>query len=99
MTFLTVALCLIYRLQEAVDYSSSTCAQAGLLNNDYDRTRVKLHVTLMNTLFRKDRTGTDKPRSKVQKANRETFNAQKISEVSTYRLLKYSANPKLCWLR
>ena len=55
----------------------------GLMQKEYDR--VKLHATVMNTIFRKDPTGTTELRKTAGKGSRdrESFNATNVLKVST----------------
>ncbi|KAL1124351.1 hypothetical protein AAG570_000980 [Ranatra chinensis] len=64
-------------MQELSDGIMSYFVQAGLMEKKYER--VKLHVTLMNTLFRNPRNVEDE-KPKI----RETFDATKVIEVSKY---------------
>ena len=68
------------RLQAIVDHIASEFAASGLLRRDYGRQNVKLHITLMNSMFRKDKSGDRKPEKRMMK--RETFNARQILDVS-----------------
>jgi activating signal cointegrator complex subunit 1 len=56
-------------------------ASAGLMNKEYDH--VKLHVTVMNTLMRKDPAGTGPPSGGQRGHNkdRESFDANKVLQV------------------
>ncbi|KAH9512759.1 activating signal cointegrator 1 complex subunit [Bulinus truncatus] len=63
------------RLQNLVDYITEKFQTSGLMKKEYDR--VKLHVTVINTLMRKDPTGVfdaSKPGTKA----RESFDASRI---------------------
>nr|XP_045606852.1 activating signal cointegrator 1 complex subunit 1-like [Procambarus clarkii] len=69
------ALSWTHSLQTIADSLVDEFVKAGVLNRQHDR--VKLHVTLMNTLFRHDRDGvTDSKASK----DRESFCARQILE-------------------
>ena len=64
----------------------------GLMSREYDH--VKLHVTIMNTLMRKDPTGTSEPRQVAPRGHaahrdreRESFDAQNILNVSDVQLI------------
>lgn len=63
------------RLQILADRLVDKFTSTGLMQREYDR--VKLHVTVMNTLFRKDPTGTAEPDRRQGKGRkeRESFNA------------------------
>lgn len=64
-----------HSLQTIADALVDEFVKAGVVNRQYER--VKLHVTLMNTLFRQDRDGvTDSKTSK----DRESFSAREILE-------------------
>lgn len=53
--FFTVLVLLLLRLQVIADRLVEHFVAAGLMVREWDR--VKLHATVMNTLFRKDSTG------------------------------------------
>ncbi|XP_060565839.1 activating signal cointegrator 1 complex subunit 1-like [Ruditapes philippinarum] len=63
------------RLQILADRLVDKFTSTGLMQREYDK--VKLHITVMNTLFRKDPTGTDEPVRKQDRGRREreSFNA------------------------
>ncbi|XP_052783371.1 activating signal cointegrator 1 complex subunit 1-like isoform X2 [Mya arenaria] len=63
------------RLQSIADRLVDRFETSGLLQRDHDR--VKLHVTVMNTIFRKDPTGTTEPYKQQDRGRkeRESFNA------------------------
>ncbi|XP_069935937.1 activating signal cointegrator 1 complex subunit 1 [Cherax quadricarinatus] len=64
-----------HSLQTIADSLVDEFLKAGVVNKQYER--VKLHVTLMNTLFRHDRDGvTDTKAGR----DRESFNARQILE-------------------
>lgn len=71
------------RLQSVVDFIASEFDASGLLGKDHDRDTVKLHVTLMNTLFRQDKSGADEWKPGKGKKKRETFNATSLLQVAT----------------
>ena len=52
-------------------------ASNRLMKREYEH--VKLHVTVMNTLFRKDLSGISAPNPRLK--NRESFNASNILQV------------------
>lgn len=53
--FQLLSLLLLWRLQAVADQLVEHFVSAGLMVREWDR--VKLHGTVMNTLFRKDSTG------------------------------------------
>lgn len=55
--FSTTFFSLLFRLQMIAERLVEHFASAGLMVREWDR--VKLHGTVMNTLFRKDSTGKD----------------------------------------
>jgi hypothetical protein len=57
----------------------------GLMQKQYER--VKLHVTLMNTLFRSD--DTESQTSRRMQKHRETFDATNILKVSICNICIY----------
>ncbi|XP_045201166.2 activating signal cointegrator 1 complex subunit 1-like [Mercenaria mercenaria] len=63
------------RLQIIADRLVDKFTSIGLMQREYDR--VKLHITVMNTVFRKDPTGTTEPdrRQDRGRKERESFNA------------------------
>lgn len=61
------------RLQRLSDALVSSLEAEGLLDRQYDH--VKLHATLMNSLF------ASKDDDQLQKGNRQTFRAKTILEV------------------
>ena len=69
---------LYFRLQMVIDRIVDKFTSAGIMTQELDH--VKLHVTVMNTLFRKDPTGApiQKQRGKVE---RESFDAYNIIKV------------------
>jgi len=64
-----------------VDLLGSRLAEAGISRQDFQRDRVKLHVTLMNTLFRKDTGGGGPGPGGRNSKPRETFDAQSMLKV------------------
>ncbi|XP_052272061.1 activating signal cointegrator 1 complex subunit 1-like isoform X6 [Dreissena polymorpha] len=66
------------RLQSIADRLVDRFSTSGLMQRDYER--VKLHVTVMNTLFRKDPTGTTEARQPREKGRkeRESFSAVQL---------------------
>lgn len=73
------------RLQALADALVDRFVSAGLMERQYDR--VKLHITVMNTLFRKDSKTTSAqnfPHNKVPEKERESFDARKVLEVCFY---------------
>ncbi|XP_071160134.1 activating signal cointegrator 1 complex subunit 1-like [Mytilus edulis] len=63
------------KLQMIVDRIVDKFTSAGIMTQEYDR--VKLHVTIMNTLFRRDPTGAPVQRQKG-KVERESFDAYNL---------------------
>ena len=72
-----------FRLQTAVDELTRTFSAANILNKDFDRDSVKLHLTLMNTKFRlkKESTGVG-PADSARVRGRLKFDASSILNVS-----------------
>lgn len=67
------------KLQMLADRVIDKFVSANLMQRQYDR--VKLHITVMNTLFRKDASGESAPRQQNQRGpprDRESFNASSI---------------------
>lgn len=64
-----------------VDRIVDKFTSAGIMTQEYDR--VKLHVTIMNTLFRRDPTGAPVQRQKG-KVERESFDAYNLIKVCYY---------------
>lgn len=66
------------RLQTLADRLVDKFTSTGLMQQEYDR--VKLHVTVMNTLFRKDPTGISEPEKKQDRGRkeRESFSANRL---------------------
>lgn len=60
-------------LQQIAERIVDRFVEAGLMKRDYDR--IKFHVTLMNTLFRKDKNDVG---DKNEQGNRESFDARTI---------------------
>lgn len=77
--------CLLFsRLQILCDRLVDKFVSSGLMHRDYDR--VKIHVTVMNTMFRKDPSGAaiqaqSGPRGAMKE--RESFDASNVLRVST----------------
>ena len=74
----------------------------GLMTREYDR--VKLHVTLMNTLMRKDPNGVFMSRSSDRRAtmkNRESFDATGLLRVIIHMYFhiidKLTSTGDFCW--
>lgn len=67
-------------LQMLVDRLVEKFVAANLIQRQYER--VKLHITVMNTLFRKDTCGTSEPQRnpRMPQKDRESFNAVSILE-------------------
>ena len=53
--------------------------RGGLMQRDYDR--IKLHITVMNTLFRKDPSGTGLQQEEGGSRERESFDATNVLQV------------------
>ena len=68
------------RLQVFLDRLNEELSKTGLMKQQFER--LKLHVTLMNSLLRKDDTGIleaqKTSRGRVKNAERESFDAKKI---------------------
>ena len=80
MEVTTIFLC--RRLQMLVDRLVDKFVSANLMQRQYER--VKLHITVMNTLFRKDPSGTSAPWQQKPRGpfkDRESFNASSILQV------------------
>ena len=76
--------CVYYRLQFLCDQLAERFTSAGLMQKDYDR--VKLHVTVMNTLMRRDPSGASEQRGTDKRKpvkDRESFNANNILQVKS----------------
>lgn len=72
---------LLCRLQSLADTVVSEFRAAGFLTRQAgDSNSVKLHITLMNTLFRKDPTGAEISQTVCGKP-RESFNAKPVLQV------------------
>ena len=79
-----------FRLQTLSDLLVEKFTSKGLMQRQYDR--VKLHATIMNTLFRRDPTGLSKPefndrrqdRQNRSRQERESFDATNILRVLRY---------------
>ena len=72
----------VSRLQSLSDRLVDRYSGTGLMQKEYDR--VKLHATVMNTIFRKDPTGTTEVRKTAdgrRLADRESFDANNILKV------------------
>eukprot|EP00088_Acartia_fossae_P009505 TRINITY_DN14616_c0_g1_i1.p1 TRINITY_DN14616_c0_g1~~TRINITY_DN14616_c0_g1_i1.p1 ORF type:complete len:356 (+),score=78.36 TRINITY_DN14616_c0_g1_i1:43-1110(+) len=67
-------------LQEIAEQIVDKFVDAGLMKREYDR--IKFHVTLMNTLFRKDKTDVG---DKNDPENRESFDARTILNLYSER--------------
>lgn len=75
------------RLQQLADGLVDRFVVSGLMARDYDR--VKLHITMLNTLMRKDPTGSTEPKRDhrgrpLRERERESFNAANILEVCIF---------------
>ena len=71
-----------FRLQKLADSLVSRFVSAGLMTQQYDT--IKLHITAINTLFRKDPGGVSQPQyreHKVSTRDRESFDARGIFKV------------------
>ena len=78
---------ILFRLQQLADHIVDRFCATGLMNREYDR--VKLHVTVMNTLMRKDPVGAGVVTSGGNKRpirERESFDARNIFKVSSLYL-------------
>ena len=68
------------RLQTFLDRLNEELLNTGLMKQKFDR--IKLHVTLMNSLLRKDETGIleaqKTTRGRVKNQERESFDAKQI---------------------
>lgn len=68
------------RLQNFLDRLNDELAKTSLMKQKFDR--IKLHVTLMNSLLRKDETGIleaqKTARGRVKNQERESFDAKKV---------------------
>ncbi len=65
-----------------------TFSTAGLMTREYDR--VKLHITVMNTLMRKDPSGALVPNQDGKRGpmkDRESFDATQVLRVSMSKRL------------
>ncbi len=72
------------RLQMLCDRLVDRFVTAGLMRQEYDR--VKLHVTVMNTLYRKDPNDVAMPQKQMSKSppsgnSRESFDATRVLTV------------------
>ena len=89
---ITVCQCYVWvftcRLQDVADRIVGRFLSAGLMQQQYDR--VKLHITVMNTLFRKEPGSITMERddkSSRPTRERESFDASnilKVSDISTF---------------
>ena len=80
MELMPVFLC--DRLQMLSDRLVDRFVSANLMQRQYER--VKLHITVMNTLFRKDPSGASVPQQRHPRGplkDRESFNASSILQV------------------
>ena len=78
----------ISRLQTLVDGLVSKFVSANLMHQQYER--VKLHITVLNTLFRKDPDGVSaSPTHNLRgpPRDRESFNASSLLQVSMWGCL------------
>ena len=80
------------RLQGLADQLVERFTSSGLMQRDYDR--VKLHVTVMNTLFRKDPnqapTATQGGAGKKGGQPRESFDATNVLKVHTSLTMEHT---------
>ena len=71
------------RLQDFLDRLNQELVSTGLMKQKFDR--IKLHVTMMNSLLRKDDTGIleaqKSARGRVKNPERESFDANKILQL------------------
>lgn len=73
----------MFRLQKFVDELLDALLTAGYVKKQFDN--VKLHATIMNTLFRENKRPKEE-RSQGQKTrDRITFNATQILEVKNFK--------------
>ena len=84
MVFQFARVCHVFlacRLQSLADTLVSRFSASGLMPQQFDR--VKLHVTLINSLFRKDPSDTAAPagHQREPRRDRESFNATNILKV------------------
>lgn len=74
---------LFFSLQKAVDYIVREFTDSGLTMSEFSRDNVKLHITLINTLFRREKTATSSSdKSRRTGPKRDVFNARPILKVS-----------------
>lgn len=81
------------KLQMLVDRLVDRLTSTGLMQREYDR--VKLHATVMNTLFRKDSSGTDERRNFSGKGSkaRESFDATNVlKKFGNYRFGEFQVS-------
>lgn len=81
--------CLFLRLQILADRLVDRFSTTGLMQQEYSR--VKLHLTVMNTLMRRDPTsipGERPPEGKRGYKERESFDAMNVMKVSFRECLK-----------
>lgn len=78
------------KLQLVVDRIVDKFTSAGVMTQEYDR--VKLHTTVMNTLFRRDPTGapTQKQKGKVERESFDAYNL--IKKFGDYNFGQYTVD-------
>lgn len=85
---LSVTYFLFLRLQILADRLVDRFSTTGLMQQEYNR--VKLHITVMNTLMRRDPTsipGERPPEGKRGNKERESFDAMNVMKVSLRKCL------------
>ena len=81
-----------FRLEDLVNGLVEEFVASGLMRREYDN--VKLHLTVMNTLMRKDPSGLVEPggqRRRPPPRDRESFDATNVLRVSRMRLVRNRA--------
>lgn len=84
---------LFLRLQILADRLVDRLSTTGLMQQEYNR--VKLHITVMNTLMRRDPTsipGERPPEGKRGNKERESFDAMNVMKVSLRKCLNVLKN-------
>ncbi|XP_023319708.1 activating signal cointegrator 1 complex subunit 1-like [Eurytemora carolleeae] len=67
------------QLQDVAEKIIDRFVESGLMKREYER--IKFHVTLMNTLFRKDKNDVGDVNEPAGKSARETFDSRQILEL------------------
>lgn len=91
---------IFFRLQEALDFLASRFSSSGLVGRYFERDSIKLHITVMNKLFRKPGKLSQDARQNTDqewKKQREVFNATQIIKVLLVAL--YNRKLLLIWSR